>query len=231
MRKLLSLPDLATPARKGGGALPRDPQGPVFKEDWQAHAVAMVMALYNDGHYDWSQWDDYLGPEIKSPDYFGGPAPEIAGTPEGANRNAFLAACEDDGAAYYHFWLAAMENLLDDIGLVSKAELEARAAEIGRAEGEAPRFRRGDKVRIVEDGHDHGHSHIPGYLHDVVGTIEEDRGLFVLPEAVPGRGGHHHGEQPLYQRIYAVAFAADEIWPGQRHTLNFSLWDHQLRGA
>lgn len=240
MRKMLTLPTLAVPEQKAGAALPRDAKVPVFEEAWQGHAVAMVTALYQDGHYDWSQWDDYLGPQIASPAYFGGaeevPEAEETPAPAGANYNRFLADCEQDGANYYHYWLAAMEQLLDDIGLVGTAELDARAAEIARAESTPPRFRAGDRVRIVERENE-CHSHIPSYLREVAGRIESDRGLHVLPEALPGRGGHHHGHdhdhegEALLQHVYAVSFAAQDIWPDARHTLNFSLWDNQLRPA
>lgn len=241
MRKILALPTLAVPEQKAGAALPRDAKTPVFEEAWQGHAFAMVMALYQRGHYDWAQWDDYLGPQIASPDYFGGaeePEPEETPAPAGANYNRFLADCEADGANYYHYWLAAMERLLDDIGLVPTAELDARAAAIARAEATPPRFRAGDRVRIVEHEGE-GHSHIPHYLRTVAGRIERERGLHVLPEALPGRGGHDHGDEhggdhggeALLQHVYAVSFAARDIWPEARHTLNFTLWDNQLRPA
>jgi hypothetical protein len=240
MRKILTLPTLAMPEQKAGAALPRDAKTPVFEEAWQGHAVAIVTALYQDGHYDWAQWDDYLGPQIASPDYFGG-AGEAPGTeepppPAGANYNRFLADCEADGANYYHYWLAAMEHLLDDIGLVPKAELDARTAAIAKAEATPPRFQVGDRVHIVEREGE-SHSHIPHYLREVPGRIESDRGLHVLPEALPGRGGHDrghdhgHGGEALLQHVYAVNFAAQDIWPDARHSLNFTLWDNQLSPA
>lgn len=237
MRRMLTLPTLAVPAQQGGAALPRDAKVPVFEEAWQGHAVAIVQALYQDGHYDWAQWDDYLGPQIASPAYFGdteeAPKPEDTPAPAGANYNRFLADCERDGANYYHYWLAAMEQLLDDIGLVGTAELDARTAAIAQAEATPPRFQAGDRVRIVEQ-EEAGHSHIPSYLREVTGRIESERGLHVLPEALPGRGGHEghdHGGEALLQHVYAVSFAAQDIWPDASHSLNFSFWDQQLRPA
>jgi hypothetical protein len=227
---MLSLPSLKTPAGKAGASLPRDAKLPVFEEDWQGHAFAMVMALYQNGHYDWAQWDDYLGPQIKSPAYYGESQPEEPPIAGGSNRNAFLAACDEDGANYYHYWLAAMEELLHDIGLVSKDELEARVHDISQAERLPPRFKAGDRVRIVEQ-ESHGHSHIPHYLRDLAGTVESDRGIYVFPEAVPARDGHHHPDEALYQHVFAVGFEASEIWPESRHTLNFTFWDHQLIDA
>ena len=118
MRKLLQVPSLNIPARQGGTAQPGDVGGPVFEEPWQAHGFAMVMSLYQDGHYSWAEWDDYLGYCIQAPGHFGSAA---AGGVDGAedtqrpgtNRSPFLAACEEDGASFYHLWLAAAEQLLD----------------------------------------------------------------------------------------------------------------------
>ena len=72
MRRLLGVPNLNMPERRGGAAQPGDAQGSVFEEPWQAHAFAIVMSLYQNGHYTWPDWDDYLGHEIQSPDHFPG---------------------------------------------------------------------------------------------------------------------------------------------------------------
>ncbi|MDP7343895.1 MAG: nitrile hydratase accessory protein, partial [Alphaproteobacteria bacterium] len=71
MRKILELPKLTVPRQQAGAALPRDAGEPVFEEPWQAHAFAVVMSLYQDGHYSWAEWDDYLGYRIQAPGHFG----------------------------------------------------------------------------------------------------------------------------------------------------------------
>jgi nitrile hydratase len=232
MRKLPGIPELTVLERQAGAALPRDAGEPVFTEPWQAHAFAMVMALYQDGHYNWAEWDDYLGYHIQAPGHFG-PAAESAGavapTPEGANRSAFLAACERDGGRFYHHWLAAAEQLLDERGLVPRAELEARVEALAGVEREGPRFQAGESVR-VRDTKRQGHTHLPGYLRGIVGRVEAEHGIFVFPDAA---FEHHHGagSGAELQRVYGVSFAAGDIWGAAAsgdHRLNFNLWDYQL---
>ncbi len=232
MRKLPGIPDLRVPERQAGAALPRDLGEPVFAEPWQAHAFALVMALYQDGHYNWAEWDDYLGYHIQAPGHFAA-AEESAGavpaTPEGANRSPFLEACERDGGRFYHHWLAAAEQLLDHIGLVPKAELEARVVALSQVERQGPRFQVGQRLR-VRDEKRKGHTHLPGYLRGTVGRVEADLGVFVFPEAT---FDHDHGNAPAeeIQHVYGVSFAAADIWGTEAaddHRLNFNLWDYQL---
>ncbi len=240
MRRMLAVPILAVPERRAGAALPRDAAEPVFPEPWQAHAFAVVMSLYQDGHYTWAEWDDYLGYHIQAPGHFGGTA---AGDADGAengeteadlsraNYNPFLAACERDGARFYHLWLAAAEHLLDAKGLVTKAELGERIAAYEKAERDGPRFAPDQRV-LVRDIKREGHTHLPLYLRGKTGVVESDRGLFVFPEAV-GHGHDRDGIDTL-QHVYCVRFSGPEIWgeaAAARHILNFNLWDYQLEAA
>lgn len=237
MRKTLAVPALALPGRQAGAALPRDAGEPVFAEPWQAHAFAVVMSLYQDGHYNWAEWDDYLGYHIQAPGHFGeaagGDANGDAAEPEtsGANYSGFLAACEKDGARFYHLWLAAAEQLLDSKGMVPRAELEERIAAFAKAERAGPRFAAGRRVLVREIKRE-GHTHLPLYLRGKTGEVAADRGLFVFPEAVGH--GHDHGDHDALQHVYCVRFAASEIWGEEAtagHGLNFNLWDYQLQPA
>jgi nitrile hydratase accessory protein len=45
-------------------ALPREDDGPVFAEPWQARAFALAVELRDAGLFDWSQWSALLGEEI-----------------------------------------------------------------------------------------------------------------------------------------------------------------------
>lgn len=240
MRKILAVPTLAVPRGQAGAALPRDAGEPVFAEPWQAHAFAMVMSLYQDGHYNWAEWDDYLGYRIQAPGHFGeaadgdanGAAANVA-EPDtsGANHSQFRADCEKDGARFYHLWLAAAEHLLDAKGMVPRAELEKRIAAFAKAERAGPRFAAGRRVLVREIKRE-GHTHLPLYLRGKTGEVATDRGLFVFPEAVGH--GHDHGDTDTLQHVYCVRFAASEIWGEEAadgHGLNFNLWDYQLQPA
>ncbi len=70
--------------------LPRDADGPVFAEPWQAQAFALTLKLHQDGHFTWGEWADMLADEI---------------------RRAQAAGDPDDGSTYYRHWLAALERL------------------------------------------------------------------------------------------------------------------------
>lgn len=220
------------PARQGGAAQPGDVGGPVFDAPWEAHAFAIVMSLYGDGHYDWAEWDDYLGHDIQSPGYFGGVAddgtePADEEDADRANYNRWIAACEADGAHYYRHWLTACEKLLDAKGIVTADELEDRVTAFAKAENAGPRFKVGDSVTVL-DIPQAGHTHLPLFIRAKVGLVERDLGLFIFPEAGDGGG------QDTVQHVYSVRFEARDLWgaeASERHSLNFNIWDYNLDPA
>jgi nitrile hydratase accessory protein len=97
------------PAGAGMPALPMDEQGPVFREPWEAQAFAIVLKLYQGGHFTWPEWVEHLSAEIRAARREGDP---------------------DLGHSYYQHWLAALERLLAAKGLVPLGDLLARKAEI-----------------------------------------------------------------------------------------------------
>ncbi len=242
MRKILKVPVLDMPSRQGAAALPRDEGGPVFAEPWQAHAFAIVMALYEEAHYTWAEWDDYLGYEIDSPGYYGPPdgdhrlraeiaSAKDAGAADGEtarpNYSPWIAACEDDGSRFFDRWLAACEKLLVIKGLVTKEELDDRTSALAAVEGAAPRFACGDRI-VVRNINPVGHTHLPLYLRSKNGIVHRDRGVFIVPEA-----GDHGGSEKL-QHVYSVRFAAREIWgsdASDRNNLHFNVWDSYMDPA
>lgn len=94
----MSGPDLAALPR-----LPRDAEGPVFAEPWQAQAFALTLSLHERGAFTWTEWAQTL-------------SEELAGDPH------------DDGARYYDHWVAALERLVTGRALARPAELDARTA-------------------------------------------------------------------------------------------------------
>lgn len=89
-------------------AVPRDDDGPVFRAPWEAQAFAMAITLHRRGAFTWPEWTARLAAEIG--------AARARGEP-------------DDGTRYYHHWLAALEALVADKGLVGAAELARRRDE------------------------------------------------------------------------------------------------------
>jgi nitrile hydratase accessory protein len=85
--------------------LPRDEEGPVFAEPWQAQAFALAVKLSEQGHFTWKEWAAALADELKA----------------AADRSE-----PDDGSHYYEHWLAALERLVTEKGLADRAALVAR---------------------------------------------------------------------------------------------------------
>jgi nitrile hydratase accessory protein len=78
-------------------SIPRDRDGPVFREPWEAQAFAMALALFDRGVFTWPQWAAALAEEIKRA--------QAAGDP-------------DTGETYYRHWLNALERLAAAKGVV-----------------------------------------------------------------------------------------------------------------
>jgi nitrile hydratase accessory protein len=82
--------------------IPRGPEGPVFREPWEAEAFAMAVALHERGLFAWSEWTAALADEIKRAQAEGDP---------------------DTGETYYRHWLAALERIVAEKGVTDAAAL------------------------------------------------------------------------------------------------------------
>jgi nitrile hydratase accessory protein len=98
-------------------ALPRDREGPLFNEPWEAQAFALAVRLSEAGYFTWSEWGAVLSQEIK--------AAQARGDP-------------DQGQTYYHHWLNALERLCADKGLVGREDMRRRTEEWRRAYRQTP---------------------------------------------------------------------------------------------
>ena len=102
--------------------LPLDRQGPIFAAPWHAEAFAMVVALNEAGHLDWSDWAATLSRALEA--------------------NATTDNTED---AYYTAWLDALEEILDRSGLIGEQERLARVQAWDRAARATPH---GQPIRL-----------------------------------------------------------------------------------
>jgi nitrile hydratase accessory protein len=80
---------------------PRDADGPVFAEPWQAQAFALTLRLHETGAFAWSEWAATLGEALKAGD----------------------AAGLGGGEHYYEHWLSALETIAQRKGLADAASL------------------------------------------------------------------------------------------------------------
>ena len=153
---------------------------------------------------------------------------------------------------YYENWLAGLEKLLVEAGLVNPEELKT-----GKASGPAdasirqrvlmaekvaetiskgspvamtidtpPRFSPGESVRAV-NRHPTGHTREPRYVRGRLGVIHEYHGAHVFPDrnAAGSKEGKH---------LYSVRFTAEALW-GQsacgRNAVHVDLWEDYLEPA
>ena len=82
--------------------IPRNADGPVFREPWEAEAFALALSLNERGLFTWTEWATMLGDEIKKA--------QAAGDP-------------DTGETYYRHWLNTLERIVAEKGVTSATQL------------------------------------------------------------------------------------------------------------
>ena len=90
--------DAAARATSAMPSIPRDDDGPVFREPWEAQAFAMALTLHDRGLFTWTEWAATLADQIKRA--------QAAGDP-------------DTGETYYKHWLATLERLVAEKGVAT----------------------------------------------------------------------------------------------------------------
>jgi nitrile hydratase accessory protein len=83
-------------------SIPRNEDGPVFREPWEAEAFAIALTLHERGLFTWGEWATTLGEEIKRA--------QAAGDP-------------DTGETYYRHWLATLERIVATKGVTDTQAL------------------------------------------------------------------------------------------------------------
>jgi len=216
----------------GLGALEIEPNEPWFHHDWERRVLALTLATGFLG-----EWNIDMSRHAR----------------ERTPGAEYLAA------TYYEKWLAGLERILVERGLVSQDELDARrddphapVAHIGH-----PRLLTADNVeRLLKKGGSArvgaaGHEHAPGRFAPgdrVVARNINPTGHTRLPRYARGRRGlvdrdhgifvfadtHAMGLGPQPQHLYSVRFAARELWgvdAGERDAVYIDLWEAHLESA
>lgn len=93
-------------------AIPRDAEGPVFREPWEAQVFALTVRLHEQGLFGWDEWAAALAREIE--------AAQAAGDP-------------DLGDTYYSHWSRALEKLVAAKGAALPEDVERRTEAWRRA--------------------------------------------------------------------------------------------------
>lgn len=185
----------------GFGPVVPEPEGEPFHADWERRTLALTLAIGGAGR--WSIDASRHARESLPPAHY-------------------------LSSSYFAIWIAALERLLVESGLVGTDEIAQRrtlrhgeqvpvlrAADVPavlatgtpyeRQLDEPPRFAPGQRVR-TRNMHPAGHTRLPRYARGRVGVIERVHGAHVLPDAK----AHGAGEQP--QWLYGVRFDGRELW-------------------
>jgi nitrile hydratase len=187
---------------KGFGPVVPEPNEPVFHGDWERRAFALTVAMARPG--GWNIDMSRFARENRPPeDYL--------------------------SKSYFQIWLAGLETLMIERGLVTREEIEAGKVlsppkpgvkpiapnEVtpairrgGPTEREAKRpamFTVGETVRM-KDIHPVTHTRLPQYVRGHLGTIELNHGCHVFPDT----NSLGKGEDP--QWLYTVRFDGLELW-------------------
>jgi nitrile hydratase subunit beta len=191
------------------GAIVQEPEGELFHAAWEARVMALVVAM---GPTGLSNIDMNRAARETLPNY--------------------------KDLSYYEIWLAALEKLASQKGVLSdhppppKRVLRAdqvvatikQSSPYSRAPPHPARFAVGDRVRTRAFQPAH-HTRLPGYARGKSGVVERVHGAHVFPDT----NSQGLGESP--QWLYTVAFDARELW-GQRRgptsVISVDAWEPYL---
>jgi nitrile hydratase beta subunit len=186
----------------GFGRVEPHPGEPVFHADWERRTFALTLAMGATGEWNLDA-SRFAREDVPPREYL--------------------------SRTYYEIWLAGLERLAAERGLVAPEELAAgRALRPGRRLGRilaeqdvepalgrggatnrepprAARFAVGERVR-ARNMHPATHTRLPRYVRGHAGTVALVHGCHVFPD-IHAQGG---GEDP--QWLYTVRFDARELW-------------------
>ena len=203
-----------------GPVLPEQDE-PVFHAPWERRAFALTLAMSAPGGWNIDQ---------------------SRAARESLNPAEYLAK------SYYEIWIAGLEKLMAERGLVTSDEIDAgkslhtpkvvprvlmaervptvlaSGGPTERVAAAPQRFQVGQHVR-AHNVHPTGHTRLPRYVRGRVGTITHVHGAHVLPDS----NAAGHGENP--QWLYTVRFAARELWgeaADPTGTVSVDAWESYL---
>ena len=208
----------------GHGPVMPEPNEPVFHAEWEKRAFALTLAMAAPG--GWNIDMSRFARENRAP-------------------HEYLSM------SYYQIWLAGLEKLMAERGLVSEEEIAAghaigkpkpvprklSAADVAkvlyrggpteRETNTAPRFVVGDRVR-AKNMHPATHTRLPRYVRGHVGTVERVLGCHVFPDS----NSLGAGENPHW--LYTVRFTGRELWGSDGDpsvTVSIDAWEPYLDPA
>ena len=210
--------------KHGFGPVTPEPSEPVFHGEWEKRAFALTLAMGMPG--GWNIDMSRFARENRPPQ-------------------------EYLSKTYFELWLAGLETLMVERGLVTREEIDAgkvlappkpgvkpvppqditpairRGASTERPPSAPALFNLGDKVRMKVI-HPVTHTRLPQYVRGRVGTIELNHGCHVFADV----NSVGKGEDPHW--LYTVRFDGPELWGKEGDpTLSVSVdaWEPYLERA
>ncbi len=199
---------------KWSGPVQPEPDEPVFHAEWERRAFAITMAMAMPG--GWNIDMTRFARENRRPeDYL--------------------------SKSYYQIWLAGLERLMLERGLIASDEIEAGkplhpAKPVAKTltpddterDATAPAcFAAGDRVR-AKTIHPPTHTRLPRYVRGHIGIVERVLGCHVFPDS----NATGAGENP--QWLYTVTFDGSELWgeaSDRNLTVSVDAWEPYLEAA
>jgi nitrile hydratase len=209
---------------KGFGPVVPEPNEPVFHGEWERRAFALTVAMARPGGWN-IDMSRFARENRPSADYL--------------------------SKTYYELWLAGLETLMIERGLVTREEIEAGKVLVPPKPGVKPiapseitpairrggptvrpapapaLFEIGDVVRM-KDIHPVTHTRLPQYVRGRIGTIELNHGCHVFPDDNSlGKGKDPHW-------LYTVRFDGRELWGRDGDptlTVSVDAWEPYLERA
>lgn len=209
----------------GMGPVVTEADEPVFHEPWEGRTHALTRALGA-----WGRWN-------------------IDTSRFGIER---IPPAEYLRMSYYEKWFVRLVGLLIDTGLISPQEAATGKPDPGSAKTTPPltlegvpataldraiasavdpnippRFAPGQRVR-ARNVNPSGHTRLPRYARGKTGQIHLDHGVYIFPDT------NAHGQGERRQHVYAVRFAARELWGAEASPVDsvfLDLWDDHLEPA
>jgi nitrile hydratase beta subunit len=208
----------------GFGAIEREENEPPFHSEWERRLFALTLAASAPG-----QWNIDMGRFAR----------ESLPPPQYLN------------SSYFEIWLAGLETLLAERGLVTSEELE-RGEVLETPIPDLPTLKKENVVAVLEAGgpadrppladaaysigsavrvrnlHSTTHTRMPSYVRGHCGEIKALRGVHVFPDT----NALGEGECPTW--LYSVEFSGRELWgdtgPGEQAVM-VDLWEPYLEPA
>jgi len=208
----------------GFGPVNPEADEPVFHANWEKQALALTLAAGAPGGWNIDQ---------------------------SRHARESLPPAQYLSSSYYEIWIAGLEKLLIDHGLVSAEEVAAghmigtprpadrilaaadavatmgRGGPANREPVGAPQFAVGENI-VTINMHPTGHTRLPRYARGQSGRIARVHGFHVFPDA----SATGDGEDPHW--LYNVEFKASDLWgksadPSQ--VVMIDLWEPYLEHA